>query len=320
MGALLIGDTISEEIIALNYQLRHKTLTYSQSKFRVITPKYTPWLCFSPVVDDMPESLLINSFEHDGRILSDSNKIDVLSKFISGPGKICLQGLPGEKSDWVPKLHEAPDRFQKSVDIIESSSLALKTLYSNIVDVIIPLGGGRNRGYSTHYARGAIFRSLPSDNNEFDVAFDIVHELGHQSLMIWQSIDPILASEPDAPVYSQIRKRDRPAIQSLHAAVALAYMLFLKQQSQENKPMIDAAARRGATYSTNLEKSLELAIASIRDKCDLTDIGHAIVEEMELFNLINAIKNSIQNANEASILMMILFLSSKFELILIFER
>lgn len=281
MAALLIGESLATEVFSLNKKLRENTLSYSQNKFGIISPRYSPWLCFAPIVEQIPAKLLQSSYTKRGGLLVDPDEIDELATFISGEGISCLDGLPGEKALWLPSLDGISREYEQAAILIRSSGKTLELLFDAIVDVVVPLGGGRNRGYSTHFARGAIFRSLPDDNDACDVAFDVVHELGHQVLMIWQSIDPIIVSDPEALIYSQIRKKNRPAIQSYHATVALAYMLYLKQRNHHLEGMIAAAERRGASYSTSLENSLELAIASIRDGCELSDIGSMMLSEME---------------------------------------
>lgn len=280
--ALLCGAVIDSAFFLLSEKLRAESVAYACRKFGRVITEYTPWLSFAPIVSELDSALIYSAPEHRGGLLSDPPTLAALSELFLGTGSQVISDLPGERANWLPSTRHISTALPAALEALMKAGPFIPPLYREIVDFIVPLGGGRNRGFSTHIARGAIFRSLPADNDSADVAIDVAHELGHQVLIVWQSVDPILASDPLAPVFSQIRRTDRPAIQTFHATVALAYMREVEVQLANDPAIIAAAKRRGATYAESLSKSLELSISSVRKNCRLTDVGATMLNEMEL--------------------------------------
>ena len=126
-----------------------------------------------------------------------------------------------------------------------------------------------------------VYRGFPPWATEWDVAIDLVHELGHQSLFVWQSVDDLLTTDPSAPVYSLIRKGYRPAQQTYHGAVALAFMLNFVRAYPDVPGCQEVAAIRGSWYRDSLNASLGMALESLRRECQFTDIGKAMFDEMD---------------------------------------
>lgn len=81
-------------------------------------------------------------------------------------------------------------------------------------------------GMSSFNYRKGIFLSIPTcEYWQFELLLNLSHELGHQALITLQKRDHILLSSHFHPVYSVIRKTERPAILSFHALTASIYML-----------------------------------------------------------------------------------------------
>ena len=267
---------------SLHQRLQDSTVSYARDKLGDTTiSQFTPWLCFLPLVPRINPRLIRYTPPVRGGLVTDDEVIGVMAAFLAADGKTAIIELPGDPQVWLPATHHNSKTIDGALRVIRTSDRTMWQLYDLMVEYVVPLGGGRNRGYSTHLIRGAIFRSLPEDNDEYDVAIDIMHEVGHQVLQVWQSVDPILTTDPNAPVFSQIRQTDRPAIQSFHAAVALGYMRYLQRSLPDDPGMQAAAGRRGASYSRILSYSLELAIESLRDNCQFTDVGEVMLREME---------------------------------------
>ncbi|MEJ6789533.1 HEXXH motif-containing putative peptide modification protein [Brevundimonas sp. BR2-1] len=281
MGALLIGSEIDGAFTELHNGLQSATTEYARRKWACIVPEYGPWLCFAPLLDEIDPRLIYFRPPRRGHLVDDPDILAIMADFMAGDGRPAIAELPGEDTAWLPRPSDVAAVFRGAVDIIERSDAFTRRLYDQTVDYVVPLGGGRNRGFSTHLARGAVFRSLPEDNDAYDIAIDVIHEVGHQVLMTWQSIDPILTSDPAAPVYSEIRRVDRPAIQSFHAAVALAFMRRLERTHPGDPLMQAAGLRRGASYSGTLSGSLELALEVVRKACTFTEAGRQMIREME---------------------------------------
>lgn len=283
MDSLLIGPRLSDDVLSVNTALRESTVAYARDTLGKAFDYYSPWQSVVPYTRSVPDELLYYRPDATGDLLTDEAILATMATFMTGKGAVALESLPGQQSDWLPNADNISNVYDEAVGRIRNASATLRTLFDDVVDCVVPLGGGRNRGYSTHFARGAIFRSLPADNDACDVAFDVVHELGHQMLMVWQSVDPILDSDPNAQVFSQIRRRNRPAIQSYHATVALAFMAHLEAETKDDEYMQAAADRRGRSYDTSLSHSLGLAIDSIRKDCRPTAVGARLLDEMSAF-------------------------------------
>ena len=282
MDSLLIGAAIDGAFLALHDKLRSSTIDFSCKKYGQIIRSYSPWLCIAPILPVLDSDLIYFVPAVRGSLVTDEEILQSMARFLIKDGHPTIADLPGEPSSWLPSQQNISSNYNDAVAIIRNADAVMRLLFDVTVDYVVPLGGGRNRGYSTHLARGAIFRSLPKDNDRYDVAIDIVHEVGHQVLMAWQSIDTIIASDPTAPVFSEIRRVDRPAIQTFHATVALAFMRYFEKTLSDDIGLQAAARRRGATYSGTLSNSLALSISSIRKVCQLTELGQKLLDEMEV--------------------------------------
>jgi len=276
-----VGDHLNDDIFHLNSSLREQTIKYSEEKFNVSIDNYNPWLCYAPVLNEIPKQFMYHQYNQSIPLIDDDLFIANLASFMLADGSIALDELFGENVLWAPSNSNNTDVYESSVNLILSSSKSINQLFNKIIDFIIPLGGNINRGYSSHFARGTIFRSFPKCSNASDMAFFITHELGHNILMLWQSVDPILSSGHSKPVFSQIRREERPAMQSFHAAFVLSYMLYLEKSTASNTEMQEAAIRQGASVNGTLESALTLAIDSIRKQCFMTEIGNQMLIEME---------------------------------------
>lgn len=145
-------------------------------------------------------------------------------------GKVDKQstvGMVATDPEYCDRFNSEICRALKIIDRVpELASLLRVTVRS-----FVPLTGANLRkdgsGKSCHWLKGAIFLSLPQDRrySELELALNIVHELGHQVLMIYQDADSIM-TDLYKPVFSSIRKTERPAIMSFHALVAIYFMLF----------------------------------------------------------------------------------------------
>jgi HEXXH motif-containing protein len=152
--------------------------------------------------------------------------------------------LPFGKMDQIPSdgmvctSTTYQNRFQNEVLTALSyisSVHDIKELFTALIRCFVPISPVNEHqklreygsGKSCHWLKGAIFLSLPENHPHaaLELSLNIVHELGHQALMIYQDADPIIKNL-NQPVYSAIRKTNRPAIMSFHALVAIHFMLY----------------------------------------------------------------------------------------------
>jgi len=133
---------------------------------------------------------------------------------------------------------------ENAIDLMSKVSL-MKILSKVLVNDIFPIelldhatpSTSLGRGFSTHALPGAIFIKAPV--LEFGIvenhALNLVHEMAHQALMLVQWHNPIFNSGSGDPIYSVIRKVNRPAIKCLHALVATSFMLkYLRNLKAQN--------------------------------------------------------------------------------------
>ena len=170
------------------------------------------------------------------------------------------------------------DLLNKALSIVKESNTDIAELFSEVVKHVVPINTAKmkarnNIGFSTHLAKGSIFLSVPSTT--LPLVINIVHELGHQCLYLYQTADPIIAQGLDTPIFSYVRKTHRPAIQSFHATVALAFMVrFLKQiqPSRGEKSYCQHVLQR---LRSDFKRSLDEY-----DSVVFTELGQVLYEDM----------------------------------------
>lgn len=288
MSNVLIGRELGEDLFRLNAELRRTTVEEFNRQAAEPATAYSPWMCMFPVLngEQIPQTLLRQPTYERGGLVMDIEYLTAARAFMEPRTEMTRNGIFDQAhADWIPTTEitaKQKDVFDAGRTTLLSASPTLARMYLELIDYVLPLEGQRNRGTSNHFTRGAIRRTVPDDADRYDVAIDLAHEMGHYSLVILQSIDSIIVpADVRKPVYSQIRQTLRPAIQTLHAAVALASMhLFV--ESMPNDPACQAAGeRRGKKYTKSLKHSLYLSIESLRQSCEFTPLGARVLEEME---------------------------------------
>ncbi len=283
MDSILIGATMGRHVFRLNDGLRAATCRLASTELSLEMRHYSPWASSVPLTRDIaPELLGPAPVEQRGGLLSDGAYLRVVRGFLDR--QRYLDEIDGVKADWLPS--PTVDRRTKAVfeggrDILLASHPSLRRLYQSFIDYVVPLEGEVNRGYSNHLARGVIFRTFPADGDEYDVAIDLAHELGHNVFFAWQSTDTIMdRSEHGKPVYSASRAMLRPAIQSFHGAVALAFMLFVVEALRDDPRARAAGVRRGEQYGSTLPAMLDMTLRALDEHCTLTPLGRHVFDEM----------------------------------------
>lgn len=175
----------------------------------------------------------------------------------------------------------------KSLDFIKENS-ELKPLLKNNIKYFVPLKENgpdhkfrvNGSGCSIHWIKGAVFLSLPYDktHRKIELALNIVHELGHQALMIYQDIDEIIPEGLQKHVYSAVRKTTRPAILSFHALVAIYYMIVFVKQSL--KVQTNSFESEYLALKFDVLKKQFLAGAFALKDIVFTDLGRNLFNEM----------------------------------------
>lgn len=272
----------SDHLLAeLHDELAAKTLRAWNSHARSAYDHYVPWMSCLPeigeVVVDHPA--LSHRYDH-GLIVSSVELLNDINKYLgllqARPiAEDILKNLPPEGRNHAIAQEQVSqhiiDGFSTAKRGLLSSHPIFAILFDRIVHAVIPIRLAQERmNESLDLARGAIFMSLLEPLDIWALQLDLAHEFGHQALMIMNSADPLFTSDIATPVFSGVRLIERPAIQSLHAATALAFMILFARDNTDV-----SAQQATATFATQLGRTLD----SLRDNCSMTEVGQSILDD-----------------------------------------
>jgi HEXXH motif-containing protein len=141
------------------------------------------------------------------------------------------------------------------------------------------------RGFSTPLCFGAIFLSfedrLTSEGFErVELAIDLAHEIGHHVLHTFQTADSILSSNLREPVYSSVRRCVRPAIMSMHAAVALGYMLEAVECLVRANILTGRELNFVDTFRDRYASEQTSGLSELEEKCSFTSLGQRLMDAL----------------------------------------
>ena len=197
-----------------------------------------------------PENVYIKEYKIDAPLEGQSRELWVYKNI--DPHKVELSRVYWENTK-KPKYETVfTEKLINRFEVLNEESLNLifriqdlRELFKILVNDIFPVElldhatppKPIGRGFSTHGMPGAVFIKAPALDNGIveNHALNIVHEMGHQALMLVQWHDQIFISGATDPIYSVIRKIHRPAIKSMHALVATSFMAkYLKDLKSKN--------------------------------------------------------------------------------------
>lgn len=135
-------------------------------------------------------------------------------------------------------------------------------------------------GLTTHLYRKGIFLSLPvkSQEYELELMLNLVHEIGHLAMVTYQNYDSIIEKDISRPIFSVIRKTQRPAILSFHAMVATMYMLEFLVDLKRSGLEINTPISYINDRSKELIQSLQEALKSFKGM-KFSKLGQEIYSE-----------------------------------------
>ena len=108
---------------------------------------------------------------------------------------------------------------------------------------------------------------------------NLAHEVAHQVLQVYQASDSIVEEASlRAPVFSVIRRLDRPAILSFHAVLASVFMAEWTHEALRS-PLPNESQR--AWLKAKMRENTEAALAGFRalDGIPFTELGSDIRSE-----------------------------------------
>lgn len=277
----LFGSRALQRLQSIDVSLRSLTA----AELNATVSEYEPWFC-------APNSFSLLS--RKDQLLTEPEALRVISSQYSSSeesANLSVFGLD-ESGFRINSNFETDSRaqriFNSALGHINSSD-ELGECFSSIVQCIVPIYSAKKEvrehgiGFSSVLARNAIFVSCPKVDGVADIelAVNMSHELGHQILHLYQSCDLLFESDNFAPVYSGIRKTDRPAILSLHAAVALGFMITAFESFNSKNIAIDESAEYIAKRLNELRADLIHTLVSLR-KTHMTTLGRELVQELAL--------------------------------------
>ncbi|MBK25419.1 MAG: hypothetical protein CME70_15600 [Halobacteriovorax sp.] len=264
-----------EKICEINDAFRNKAIEFANNKLSKNYKTYSPWMSN---VDNLKE--LENYFATEELVFpkhTDTKPLERIFLTESIEKKLSFGGLSTEEMQILTK----------SIDLVRKHSKDISKLFSILVKHIVPINTENGEfqkignGFSSHFAKGCIFLSIPKmdEYNELQLSINIAHEIGHQCLYLYQTADSIFENGIDDLVYSYVRKAKRPAIQSFHATVALAFMVHFLNEF--NEPILSKNkffAERKESLTSDFTMSLESF-----SRVNFTQVGRLLFEDLRSY-------------------------------------
>ena len=281
---MLISFEELDFILDLNSRLRDKTIKWHNEKTDSRLSKYTPWMCY-PIRNSGREKLYSN-YDFENKLCTDFNFLEELESFFYNEGKHIVEGFHNTLGNdfklhkQINKQKELVSLYNHSIKILHQSNY-LKSLWTNIIDIVVPLNTDYQISGSRDYARGAILISINAINDPLILALELSHELGHNVLMLFNSTDN-LVKNLETEIYSGVRKTKRPAIQSLHAIFALTFILILLKELKQKPQILTSIKTKKEVVDFKFSKhlnSLKKSIKEMEDADILTNIGEKLISD-----------------------------------------
>lgn len=285
----ITGDQGAAKLRFLTSNLFRKIRDAAIRDHGAVIPEYLPWLSCK----DRTAKIGVFSISKPQRhVLTDSMMLRKLRKAYwldrSAPlGELSI------KSDCMSIDVRAAERdlttLHRAIQLVVTTDDSWQQRFDSLVRMIVPLKTiGKNVrrggvGFSSEYAKGAIFLSIPRQKEfpEIELSINLAHEMGHQALMVYQAADQIIEGDLGLPVYSGVRKTNRPAIQSFHAMIALAFMVeYVTKRMMRDHSSADAASIYLGQQKAVLVTDFEVAIKAF-DGIALTPIGQKLYGECQ---------------------------------------
>ena len=279
MNQWITGTIGTKKVTLLNEKFESVCLDRINSEKSNGFSVYTPFMSLNEGREGLPRPLL----KKKSLLVKDNEYLKQLSDFYIPPANNVINNRNTVKFGFEKNKEEI---YESALEFFNSSDSFVVNIFKTIVKNIIPMktieGEVRKEGVgnSNRESIGALYLSAPSAEPRYiQLGINIAHEVGHQALMLYQTSDSIIQpSELTKNVYSAVRRTERPAIQSLHALVALVYMydfvssLELSSLTETEKYFIQ-------TQETNYKKWLKANVLDFKE-VNFTDVGNMIYSEL----------------------------------------
>ena len=290
---MIIGLASANAIHEISENLNQKTVELTSQRLGHEFSHMVPWMCLVCLTDTKVHDLSIFLTQYrKGDLIVSPEHLKIIGNFLKTEGKPLVDSSLGplsglDSSHWFSVIEDLganeknwTDCYSKARSLVVASDEFFSEIFTDLVHFVVPIEAFGKFAFSTHLARGAVFFSAPEPpHQELRMAVDLVHEMGHQAMMLFQSASPLLTSPLDQPLWSAIRKTYRPAIQCLQAASALAYMVVFMRGAMKN-------ANLNAEEKEFLQESYDKVMDGLAKTLDglvenskFTPLGNQIIKE-----------------------------------------
>ncbi len=293
-GVWLLGDEGTEKTSLLASQLYEQIKKREEIALSRIYREYTPWMCMDEARSELSE-IYAKSLSD---VLVDHDSLAILAKAFSDGseiplGRLRFDGMHADQCIYQGKDSDEAgfvEMMRQGRDLYLDAHPRFRARWNGIVKTLVPIEVGgilsdNRAAFSSHLLKGAVFRAIPRTSDPFwklDLAIDLAHELGHQTLILYQSADPIIVSDLSEKVFSGIRQTDRPSIMSFHAAAALAYMIeYMEIQLSDPQALSRLSSAEidyGQSELTNFYRQLSDTLSSASN-LEFSELGEQIYRE-----------------------------------------
>lgn len=302
--AVLFGDDCVPNILYLNELYQNNRIDYL-SKIR-IDGRFHGILGNIELISKVDQFFLTQCLTRLGNKNWDTKEYyeTLLRLYIDfGAGEIFFPGLKDIKPISYSEFLAHRNEIMEAIDLLKVGCPWMHNLFYQVIGDVWFLSrknetrfvGGGGSDYSTI---GLMTMSLRPDSElkVVQLTIALAHELGHNCLFLLQAgQNPIVESFWNKKILSGIRKVERPAYASLHAAVALGYMIDIavglyKSPAGHNKIIQDYLLREAIEYASDLRTGIN-ALRNIK----FNPIGKVVVFELE--ELLNRFENVLVKLN-----------------------
>ena len=292
MSSWIIGHEAAAFVLRLCARYKELALDNSVESLGSRPKSYSPWLSMRPLqsrlIDTMPDP-------PTRTIETSSSRLRALAEGLHAPDGHPVSSIVTADigvrifTEVARDVPAAPRAVELAIEILRVHCPWIWSLQEELASWVIPIihrpdGVPKKRGFSTPLCYGAIF--LTFEDRDFSLAhasellaIDIAHEVGHQALYTLQLADPLIEDGLTSPVYSGVRDMPRPAIMSLHASAAIAYMLevvdsLLRGGGSTQEPALLASREQ---FVNSQRRAIDELYAAVR----LSPLGVRVVNDFE---------------------------------------
>jgi HEXXH motif-containing protein len=291
---LILGDTAAAPIIAISNRFRCLLREETNCELHAEYSYYTPWMAIRARRSELRNLISIPPSSGGPVLIRDFGALRIVAQACRGTHPLTAI-VPHDIGASILLESDCLDEWAGSLS--EAAELAaglvpwLGRLLHDMLTFVVPIRHRPDnlptkRGFSTPLCFGAIFltfedRSLTAPTAIPELVVDLAHELGHHALHTYQTADPLFISDLRLPVYSGVKRFERPAIMALHASAAIAYMvemLYGLETLSSHSGQVLAWAR---IKRQELIVHQRQALSELRTKCAFTPVGERLIREFE---------------------------------------